>query len=231
MGLLEDIVDVVIPEGSKLEKWIMEYDSPEEKEPGAWDILMGDVETEGKKWGYKKAARKYESAFSQIEKEYKQTKEIIKNKAELYDKKSDMLIQRLEYLENSRKQLEKERRQQEIQISEKYDISIEEIRNASATGGTSFIAGPIAIAVILGTVGIYGYKKKKFIEAEQQGYEEARKLYEKKIGRLQRRLAILKDNGDTKINEMINMIERIMNEIADEQMRIADLRILLENKE
>lgn len=43
------------------------------------DMLFKDVETEGKKQGYKRAASEYEKVFRVIENEYKQTKELIQS--------------------------------------------------------------------------------------------------------------------------------------------------------
>lgn len=70
-------------------------------------------------------------------------------------------------------------------------------------------------------------KVKKLLEAERDGYLEAKKLYEEKIGKLKKELEELKRKGSAEIQEMSNMIIEILDAIADEQMKIAELKILL----
>lgn len=74
---------------------------------------------------------------------------------------------------------------------------------------------------------IYKHKEKKLKEAEQRGYAEARELYENKISKLKAELRRLKENGNRDIKKLVTMINEIFEAIADEQMKIAELRILL----
>ena len=73
----------------------------------------------------------------------------------------------------------------------------------------------------------YDHKVKKLREAERDGYLKAKKLYEEKIGKLKKELEELKRKGSAEIQEMSNMIIEILDAIADEQMKIAELKILL----
>ena len=56
---------------------------------------------------------------------------------------------------------------------------------------------------------------------------KAKKIYEEKIGKLKKELEELKRKGSAEIQEMSNMIIEILDAIADEQMKIAELEILL----
>lgn len=215
MGLLSTLIDIVYND-----------DSSNRKEPGFWKTLTGDMETEGKKAGYDQAAREYKRTFKRIEKEYKEAKQLIEEQTERYDNQSEDLINKLERLENRRKRLEQKRKRQVKLVAEQYGTSVKALENvARCSGKASFIRGWDNTSVI---EGIYFYKKRKFIKARQQGYEEARDLYERKISALQNQLAQLKRQGDKKTKELLTMMEKILFSISEEQMKIADLHILLD---
>lgn len=74
---------------------------------------------------------------------------------------------------------------------------------------------------------IFKYKEKKFKRGKQEGYIEAKEIYEKKIQALKTELSNLKMDGYKNIDELILIINEILNEISDKQMRIAELKILL----
>lgn len=73
----------------------------------------------------------------------------------------------------------------------------------------------------------YEYKKKKLDEAEREGYEKARKLYKKKIAELKTNFEKLRKKGNSEIQEALDLINDIMKEISDTEMKIADLEIVL----
>ena len=187
------------------------------------DMLFKDVEVEGKKLGYEKAAKEYGKAFRAIKKEYKDTKQLIEEQKKSYDTKSEDLILKLEILEKEKGKLEKEIKRKIKDVSAKYDVSVEDVTHSVACGAL-LVGGP----VILDVLGIiYSHKEKKLREAEQRGYIEAKKLYEEKIEKLKKDLKELKNKGNKEISELIEMINKILDDIADEQMKIAELKILL----
>lgn len=186
------------------------------------DMLFKDVETEGKKQGYKKAANEYEKAFRAIETEYKQTKELIESQKNSYSTKSDILIEKLSELERQRSELEKQAVERTADISKKYNIPIADVSNSLAAG--ALITG-LPTMDIFGL--IYKHKEKKLKEAEQRGYIEAKDLYEKKINDLRDDLYKLKKKGEGEIKELLDMISGLFDAIAEERMKIADIKILL----
>lgn len=186
------------------------------------DMLFTDVEKEGKKQGYSKAAAEYEKVYKDLKVEYRKTKELIESQKNMYDKQSDVFINTLEMLENQKRNLENQVRQKSKAVSEKYDIPISEVQG-SLTAGV-LIGGPIMFD-ILGI--IYHHKERKLREAEQRGYLEAKKIYETKIDKLKKDLAFLKSKGDSDIRKLVNMISDILGEIAKKQMEIAELTVLL----
>lgn len=74
---------------------------------------------------------------------------------------------------------------------------------------------------------IYSYKEKRLKKAEQKGYLEAKELYEEKIKRLQDKLKRLMEKSDEEIKKMVKLISDILDEIVENQMKIAELKILL----
>lgn len=202
--------------------------TPVEKEPSIIDkveMLFTDVEEEGRKRrkrGYSRAAEEYGKVFRSIESEYKQAKELIESQKNMYDIQSDALIEKLEALEKQKRRLENQVEQKTKAVSEKYDIPISAVKECIASNSM------IGMSVTMSILGaIYDHKEKKLREAEERGYSEAKKLYEEKIGKLKKELEELKRKGSAEIQEMSNMIIEILDAIADEQMKIAELEILL----
>ena len=190
------------------------------------EILFTDVKEEEKK-GYSRAAEEYGKVFRSIESEYKQAKELIESQKNMYDMQSDALIEKLKALENQKRRLENQVEQKTKAVSEKYDISVSQVkRGLNYNYCDKAVNGPESI--LLDIVIAYGrHKEKNLREAERRGYSEAKKLYEEKIGKLKKELEELKRKGSAEIQEMSNMIVEILDAIADEQMKIAELKILL----
>lgn len=67
----------------------------------------------------------------------------------------------------------------------------------------------------------------KLNEAEVKGYEEAKLLYEQKIRELQENLKTLRNKGTSEMQELMVLISDIMQEISEEEMAIAELKIIL----
>lgn len=186
------------------------------------DILFKDVEIAGKEQGYKKAANEYEKAFREIESEYKVTKELIESQKNLYDEKSDILIEKLSALEKMEAELERQVERKTKDVSIKYNIPNSSVCQFS-TSGT--MESATSLVGILGLIN--SHKEKKLMEAEQRGYIEAKELYDEKIERLKKDLYELKKKGSVDIQKLLDMISDLFDDIADEQMKIADLKILL----
>lgn len=186
------------------------------------DMLLTDVETEGKKQGYARAVAEYDKAFRAIEGEYDATKKLIEYQKDTYDTQSDALIEKLSELEHQKEKLENQVMQKTKDVSVKYDIPIPKVQRSLVAG--TLIMGSDTVDV-LGI--IYRHKERKLREAEQRGYLEAKELYETKIAKLKSDMAILKNKGTAKIKELLNMIDEILAAIAEKQMEIAELKILL----
>ena len=188
------------------------------------DMLFTDVEVEGKKQGYKKAAAEYKKAFQAIENEYNNAKKVIEYQKNAYGSQVDILIEKLESLEKQKDNLKKQVERKAKAVSEKYDIPESQVKGSLAAGAM-LIGGPMSDFSILGM--IYKHKERKLHEAEQRGYIEAKELYEAKIEKLKSELSALKEKGNAEIKKLLNLIDEILGEIVDEQMKIAELKILL----
>lgn len=188
------------------------------------EMLFTDVEIEGKKQGYDRASKEYSAAYRAIEKEFSETKKLIEQQKTSYDNKAEILINKLEYLEKKKECLEHEVDAKTRNVSRRVDIPIREVRSSLAAG-TLLVGDPLPSVDILGM--IYKHKEKKLKEAEQRGYAEAKELYENKISKLKTELKQLQENGDRDIKKLLSMIDEIFEAIADEQIKIAELKILL----
>ena len=188
------------------------------------DLLFMDVETEGKKRGYEKAAKEYRIAYLSVEKEFKEAKELIDNQKNKYGNQAYQYIERLEQLEIRKELLQKQIDSKIKEASIKYKIPIEEI-NRHMCAGT--LLGPLIFISPLDI--LCSLKEKKLLQAEQRGYEEAKKeIFEPKIRFLKEELVRLKQKGNNEINTLINQISDIINEIAKKELEIAELKLLLQ---
>ena len=159
-----------------------------------------------------------------IAKDFEDTKRSIEEQKNSYNNKADILIERLETLENERKNLEKCVNTKAKDVSCKYRLPIDKVQNA-LNNGNLLIGGTSEMVDILAI--IYTYKEKKLREAEQKGYIEAKKLYQDKIQKLKNELKQLSKNGAVEIQNLITMISEVLDAIANEQMKIAELNVLL----
>lgn len=171
-----------------------------------------DPEIEGKKKGYERAAKEYEPTFQKIKNEYEVTKKILENETASYNEKADALIKRLEDLERKEEILRR-------QVYRKYKGRSDVQDYEYPVDKTGYI--------YIDIIGFFLDRNQKFSEAEKQGYLEAKKVYEAKIAKLKRDLAILKNKGNLEIQKLLNMIDDVLNVIADERMKIVELEMLL----
>lgn len=177
-----------------------------------FDDLFKDPKIEGKKKGYERAAKEYEPTFQKIKNEYEVTKKILENETASYNEKADALIKRLEDLERKEEILRR-------QVYRKYKGRSDVQDYEYPVDKTGYI--------YIDIIGFFLDRNQKFSEAEKQGYLEAKKVYEAKIAKLKKDLAILKNKGNLEIQKLLNMIDDVLNVIADERMKIAELEMLL----
>lgn len=188
------------------------------------EMLFTDVETEGKKQGYDRASKEYGKVYCAIETEYFETIKMIEQQKNSYDNKADVLINKLASLERDKTKLEQQIHSKAQDVSHKFNIPFGDVKR-SLDSGKLLVGGAMVSVDILGL--IYKHKEKKLKQAEQRGYAEARELHENKISKLKALLRREKENGNRDIKELVTMICEIFEAIADEQMKIAELRILL----
>lgn len=187
------------------------------------DMLFKDVETEGKKDGYDRASKEYGKIYRALEEEFKQTKELIEQQKKSYNVEIDVLIEKLEQLEKQKEELQRQVNAKVFDVSRKYSIPVGDVKKSLASG-TLLVGSPYTVDVLYL---VYRYKEKKLREAEQRGYVEAKALYEEKIEKLKRELKRLKYNGNKDVQKLVEMISDIFDAITEEQMKIAELKVLL----
>lgn len=186
------------------------------------DTVLMDVDTEGEKRGYERAAVEYDAAYERIENEYLTAKKMLDQQMVNKDAEATRLISKLQQLEEDKKFLERQVREKTKQVSNKYNIPVSSITQ-SLNAGTLLIGGSGMGVLDL----IYHYKSKKLKEAEEKGYAEARSLYRKKIRELKDNLELLKKKGDAELQELAKLITDAIKEISDVETKIAELEIAL----
>lgn len=191
------------------------------------NMVFTDVETEGKKQGYNRAAKEYDSVYQKLETEYFEAIRIISQQKNVYGNQADELINKLASLEAEEQKLKRQVEAKTNEVSKKYSIPVSTVRR-SVSAGTLIFGDSSLTSDILDIV--YRYKAKKLKDAEQRGYQEAKELYEKKLADLKSKYAELWKRGNRELQELISTIGDALDSIAEEQTKIAELRILLKEE-
>ena len=132
-------------------------------------------------------------------------------------------IKDYEDLEKERKNLEKKTVKKTREVSDKYNIPVSEVQKSLSSGFWGDDSTSLDISDIL-----YYYKKDKMKKAEQQGYLEAKELYEEKIDKLKKEFAKREKELSLDRDNMKQLVSDILSAIAEEKMKIAELEIVLE---
>lgn len=184
------------------------------------DTILMDVDTEGEKRGYERAAAEYDAAYERVENEYLTAKKLLDQQMADKDAEFSRLISKLQELEEDVKNLKREIREKTTQVSEKYDVSTSTVSQALDSG--MLLMGGSGIFDL-----IYRYKSKKLKEAEEKGYAEAKRLYKNKIKELRNNLELLKKKGNAEMQKMAKLITDTIKELSDAETKIAELEIAL----
>ena len=72
------------------------------------------------------------------------------------------------------------------------------------------------------------YRRGIFDKEEIKGYEEAKVMYEKKMESMKKDLKNLKIDEDRETQKLRKIVNEILDNISEEEMNIADLKLALE---
>ena len=204
------------------------FPDPFPKKPVVFEIvdsiqmLTTDVETEGRKNGYERAAREYETVYRELEIEYVNAIKHLREQQSAYHTESEKYLNKLSSLESERGRLKEKANSKMRLTANKFDVSVSTVQSALGGSGSIISLGPSIFGMIADS------RRRKMREAEKDGYAEARSLYEGKLRKLRERLSQLKESGTKKINEYISLTEEVLKEMEKIQMQIADMEILLQ---
>lgn len=185
------------------------------------------LKIEGKKEGYKKASEEYGKILKYMEEEYKRIIFIIKTQQNKYNHISESLLKQLEQLEEYKRYLQIQLKNKINTISKTNNIPISDLN--SLCGSRGIICSNNSIFTKKQSIldMIYNSKNKKFMEAKEEGYIEAKEIYEKKVYDLKQRYLYEQNLANSKINNLKVIIYEILQQIECEKLTIVELEILL----
>ena len=113
------------------------------------------------------------------------------------------------------------------EVSRKYDIPIVGVSSAIGIGMNPCmeLSPYLQVGAALGMV--YEYKKRQMDKAEQEGYQEAKELYEQKIKYMKRKLKRLEREADEEIKAMMHLISDTIDALVEGKIKVNDLNTLL----
>ena len=188
------------------------------------DAVTSDPETDGKKDGYERAAKEYEPIYQELKQEYDNAIAEIQQKQHSYEVKCNTEINYLIQLEKKRDNLQE-------QINSK-------VQQAATSHGipVSSLLGSISANSAIGVVRDSSWDMMRFItdsrmrkrkEAEKAGYSEAKSLYQEKINLLREKFNHQKAEANNQLRDYVDLIAKVLLEIEDIKLKIADLEIVL----
>lgn len=189
-------------------------------------LLFVDALTEGRKDGYKLAAKEFEPVYNRLENEYNNTIIFIETQKENYANEAVSLIEKLQELEMQKKELEKAVANRTEEVAKRFNILPINIKKSMSAG--SLFLDISTTFVIIGIV--YKVKERKYIKGRNEGYLEAKFIFEEKIQKLKNLLHNAVEINDEKIKALVAKIADILDAIAEEEKKVAELKIILKNK-
>lgn len=186
------------------------------------DAVTSDPVTEGKKDGYERAANEYEPIYQELKKEYEQAIAEIQRQRNAYDRQSDESISYLAQLEKERDRMQASVNDKARQVASNYGISVSSLMGSFSS--TNVVRDTRWDMMNF----ITDSRMQKRKVAEKAGYSEAKQLYERKLNSLHDKLNIEKENGSKQLKEYADLIANILKEIENEKIKIADLKIALQ---
>lgn len=185
--------------------------------------IFSDVETDGRKQGYARAASEYEDAFRRVEREYEKTKDVLTQQMAEKEATATKLITQLQQLERKREQLKEHLDEKTEQVADQYDLPYSTVAGAVSGAGVIMSRPGFSLIDLL-----YHYKNRRLQEYEEEGYQEARKIYRRKIRELTDNLEQLKKKAAKEIQEEMSLIQDALMEVSELEAKIAEMEIALQ---
>lgn len=186
------------------------------------DAVTSDPETDGKKDGYERAANEYEPIYQELKREYDRAIMEIQRQKQSYDVESDAKIGYLAQLEKKRDSLQERVNRRATQVASEHGVSVSTLMSSFSSAGVVRDTSWDMMRFITDS------RMRKRKEAEKAGYSEAKRLYEGKLRSLRDKLEQEKTNANRQLKDYAELISKVLAEIEDTQMKIADLEIVLQ---
>ena len=188
--------------------------------------IFSDVKVEGKKRGYEKAAKEYERILEEIEWAYNETMDIIKKQGLFYRKTSEKLLKIATELNKENQEVNQSVESKTAEVSKKYNTSIDKISSAIGPGTQVFTSLYSDMQTSL-IDAVYEFRKMQMDKAEQEGYQEAKEVYEKLIKEKKEKLSELQQKEEGNNKQMVKLILDTVDLFVEEKIKDIDLSMLL----
>lgn len=188
--------------------------------------IFSDVKTEGRKKGYKRAAKEYERVLKEMEWAYQEIVNATRKQGIFYRRTTKKLLDIDNILNKEMKKTEENVEYKTAEVSKKYNIPFSNISSIIGMGKQTFAPiYPYQQTSVISLV--YEFRKNQMDKAEQEGYQDAKEEYEKLIMEKKEELKKLQQEVDENTKEMVKLICDTVGMLISEKMKDADLDIML----
>ena len=179
-----------------------------------------------KRQGYNRAAQEYEPVLAEVKWAYDEIVATIKKQGVFYRQTSEKILGVASKLNEENEEIKENVRNKTVKVSEKYNMSIAGVSSIIGMGRNPFIEMyPSRQPDLIDAV--YKFRKGQMDKAEQEGYQEAKEVYEQAITTKKKELKQLQQKIDGQTKEMMDIVSDAIDMFVEEKMKDADLNILL----
>lgn len=178
-----------------------------------------DDERKAKERGWERAAAKFKPAVEKIKSEI----EAVQAEYNAKDVQSDSLISEIEVLRERKKFLESKLQSRAETLSKKSGVSMSIL--LSSVGTSSCIGGSNNGFSLFDL--LFSGKEAKLQKLEEEGFNDAKDFFEKEIAKAKAEFEEKKAALEPEIKKLADLIDAVMNDIAEVRMKIAELEALV----
>ena len=187
-----------------------------------WEMMWKDPKIEGKKWGYTRAAYKFKP---EVEKIRNEITEILNRYSENKAASLEM-AEEIDALRERKQFLESRLNNRAEALSKESGIGVSDIltgldNSCNIANGTVLVPGADLFSLI------YSGKRKALLKSEEEGYNEAKAIFEEEIALLKQEMEEKREKLVPATDKIAHVMEKMIDDIIELRVKIVELEALM----